>query len=209
MRKVTKEYEVYKFNELEKEVQEKVLERYMQYEYEFYVDNILYDDMIELAKDSLQNYFKGAEYNNIYYNLSYSQGSGAMIEFNIDLKDLNNKYKMLTDEEMKKCSDIGYTTIKVYHNNSRYCHERTFDIDWCDFTTYDYMDEHCEDMEKVQKNIDAMIELFKGDIVLMNKEIARGGYNILENKATFEEMTMNDINDLEFLSDGSVFDEYN
>ena len=50
-----------------------------------------------------------------------------------------------------------------------------------------------------------MIELFKGDIVLMNKEITRDGYNILEDKASFEEMTMDRINDLEFLSDGSVF----
>ena len=202
MRKVTKEYNVYKFNELEKDVHEEVLERYMQNEYEFYVDNILYDDMIELAKDSLQNYFKGAKYNNIYYDLSYSQGSGAMVEFNIDLKDLNNKYKMLTDEEVKKCSDIGYTTIKVYHNNSRYYHEYTFDIDWWDYTDND-------NFEEIQKNIDAMIELFKGDIVLMNKQITGGGYNILENKSTFEEMTMDHINELEFLSDGREFNEYN
>ena len=46
MRKVTKEYEVYKFNELEKDVQEKVLERYTESEHEFYIDNDLYDDMI-------------------------------------------------------------------------------------------------------------------------------------------------------------------
>ena len=209
MRKVTKQYTVYKFNELEKEVQEKVLKRYTESEHEFYIDNELYDDMVDLAQNTLENYFKGAKYQKIHYDLSYSQGSGAMVEFNIDLKDLNNKYKMLTDEEVKKCSDIGYTNIKVYHNNSHYYHEYTFDIDWCDFTTYDYMDEHCEDMEKVQKNIDAMIELFKGDIVLMNKEIVRDGYNMLEDEASFEEMAMNDINDLEFLSDGREFNEYN
>ena len=205
MRKVTKEYEVYKFNELEKDVQEKVLEKYMQYEYEFYVDNELEDDMVELTKDSLQNHFKGAKYNNIYYDLSYSQGSGTMIEFNIDLKDLNNKYKMLSQEEIEGLENLGGTNVKVYHNNSRYYHERTFDIDWCDFTMYTYMDEHCEDMEKVQKNIDAMIDLFREDIVLMNKEIARGGYKMLENEARFEEMAMDHIKTLEFLSDGSVF----
>ena len=198
MRKVTKEYNVYKFEELDKEVQEKVLERYMRDEYEFYVDNMLYDDMIELAKDSLQNYFKGAEYQKIYYDLGYSQGSGAMVEFNIDLKDLNNKYKMLTDEEVKKCSDIGYSNIKVYHNNSHYYHERTFDIDWCDYTDND-------NFEKIQDKIDAMIELFREDIVLMNKEIARDGYNKLEDETTLEEIVMARINELEFLSDGSVF----
>ena len=50
-----------------------------------------------------------------------------------------------------------------------------------------------------------MIELFREDIVLMNKEIARGGYNILEDEARFEEMAMDRIKTLEFLSDGSVF----
>ena len=200
MRKVIKEYNVYKFNELEKDVQEEVLKRYTESEHEFYIDNELYDDMVELAKNSLENYFKGAEYQKIYYDLSYSQGSGAMVEFNIDLKDLNNKYKMLTDEEVKKCSDIGYTNIKVYHSNSRYCHERAFDIDWNDYTDND-------NFEKIQKNIDVMIELFREDIVLMNEEIARSGYKMIEDNARFEEMVMNDIKDLEFLSDGSVFDE--
>ena len=70
MRKVTKEYNVYKFNELEKDVQEKVLKRYTESEHEFYIDNELYDDMIDLAQNTLENYFKGAKYNNIYYDLS-------------------------------------------------------------------------------------------------------------------------------------------
>lgn len=205
MRKVTKEYNVYKFEELEKDIQEKVLEKYTQYEYGSYIDDMLYDDMVELAKDSLQNYFKGAEYNNIYYDLSYCQGSGAMIEFNIDLKDLNNKYNMLSQEEINGLENFGGTNIKVYHNNSHYYHERTFDIDWNDFTMYTYMDDYCKDMEKVQNKIDSMIEIFRDDIVLMNKQIARDGYNMLEDKSTFEEMAMERINDLEFLSDGSVF----
>ena len=209
MRKVTKEYEVYKFNELDKDVQEEVLKRYTESEHEFYIDNELQDDMADLAQNTLENYFKGAEYQKIYYDLSYSQGSGAMVEFNIDLKDLNNKYKMLTNEEVKKCSDIGYTNIKVYHSNSRYYHERSFDIDWNDYTMYSYTSEYCENIEKVQNKIDTMIDLFREDIVLMNEEIARDGYNMLEDKAHFEEMAMDDIKDLEFLSDGSVFDEYN
>lgn len=205
MRKVTKEYKVYKFKELEKEVQEKVLERYKQDEYEFYIDNILYDDMIDLAQYTLENYFKGAKYNRIYYDLSYCQGSGAMVEFNIDLKYLNNKYKMLTQEEIDDLENFGGTDVEIRHNNSRYYHERTFNIEWNDFTMYTYMDEYCENIEKVQKNIDTMIELFREDIVLMNEQITRDGYNMLENEAMFEEMAMDHINDLEFLSDGSVF----
>ena len=205
MRKVIKEYNVYKFNELEKDVQEKVLERYTESEHEFYIDNDLYDDMIELAQNTLENYFKGAKYTNIYYDLSYSQGSGAMVEFNIDLKDLNNKYKMLSQKEINDLENFGGTNVKVYHNGSHYCHERTFDIDWNDFIMYSYTSEYCENIEKVQKNIDAMIELFREDIVLMNEEITHDGYKMIEDEARFEEMAMEDIKTLEFLSDGSVF----
>ena len=205
MRKVTKEYNVYKFNELEKDAQEEVLKRYTESEREFYIDNELYDDMVDLAQNTLENYFKGAEYQKIYYDLSYSQGSGAMVEFNIDLKDLNNKYKMLSQEEIDNLENFGGTKIKVYHNDSHYYHERTFDIDWNDFMMYSYTSEYCENIEKVQKNIDTMIELFREDIVLMNEEIAHDGYKMLEDEARFEEMAMEYIKTLEFLSDGSVF----
>lgn len=207
MRKITKEYSVYKFEELSKDVQEKLIDRYIEISQECYIDNMLYDDMVELAQNTLQKYFKGAEYDNIYYDLSYSQGSGAMIEFNIDLKYLNNKYNMLSQEEIDGLENFGGTNIKVYHNNSHYYHERTFDIDWCDFTMYTYMDEYCKDMENVQNKIDSMIEIFRDDIVLMNAQVARDGYNMIEDKSTFEEMAMDHINELEFLSNGSEFYE--
>ena len=51
------------------------------------------------------------------------------------------------------------------------------------------------------KKIKQLVE----DIVLMNKQIARDGYNMLEDKEHFEEMAIDVINNLEFLSDGSVF----
>ena len=54
MRKVTKEYNVYKFNELEKEVQEKVLKRYTESEHEFYIDNNIHSDTIDLAQKTIE-----------------------------------------------------------------------------------------------------------------------------------------------------------
>ena len=63
MRKVIKEYNVYKFNELDKDVQEKVLERYTESEHEFYIDNELYDDMVE----QLHNF--GIENEKIFLNI--------------------------------------------------------------------------------------------------------------------------------------------
>lgn len=198
MKKVVKEYNVYKFEELEKDIQEKLLEKYMQNEQEIYCECLLEYDMRELAKDLLQEYFKGAEFKRVFYDLSYCQGSGAMIEFTIDLKDLNNKYKMLTNEEVKKCSDIGYTNIKVYHNNSHYYHERTFDIDWNDYTDND-------NFEEIQNKIDTTIDLFKNDIVEMNQELTKSGYEQLENEEYFKENARIVLNDLEFLENGDVF----
>lgn len=202
MRKIIKEYLVYKFEELEKDIQEEIMERYIKISYECYIDTMLYDDMVDLAQNTLEKYFKGAEYKHIYYDLSYSQGSGSMVEFNIDLKDLNNKYKMLSQEEIQGLENFGETNIKVYHDKSCYCHEYTFDIDWNDYTDND-------NFEKIQNKIDTMIDLFRQDIVLMNKDITRDGYNMLEDKATFEQMAMEHINDLEFLSNGSDFNECN
>ena len=111
MRKVTKEYTLYKFEELEKSIQESILERYIESESELYCETCLYGDMVELAHNLLQKYFKGSEYVDIHYDLGHSQGSGAMIEFTIDLKDLNNKYNLLKEKEIKELFKNG--TLEV------------------------------------------------------------------------------------------------
>ena len=200
MKKVTKEYNVYKFEELEKDIQEKVLEKHVEFAYQDYLDYYFYDDMYDLARNLLHKHFKGANYNKIYYELSYSQVSGSMIEFNIDLKDLNEKYKMLDIEELNKCIKIGFTKITIKHDNSNYCHEYTFDIDWNDYTDYD-------DFEEIQDKIDNMIEKFKEDIVDMNKELTESGYKQLEDKEYFEELARINMVDLEFLENGDEFYE--
>lgn len=208
MRKVTKEYNLYKFEELEKSIQEKILERYERLEFELYCEHCLYGDMVNLAHDLLQEYFKGSEYVDIHYDLGHSQGSGAMIEFTIDLKDLNNKYNLLKEKEVEELENFGGTEIKVYHNNnSHYCHEYTFYTDYNDFVTYDYEWEVIKDIYEVDKKIEEMIDLFKKDIITMNKEFTRSGYNILEDREMFEENAMLRIEDLEFLESGEEFYE--
>lgn len=200
MRKVTKEYEVYKFEELEKDTQERLLEECMEEVYERYCECQLNDDMRELAKELLKENFKGAEYQEVYYDLSYSQGCGSMIEFDIDLVDLNEKYNLLKVEELNKCVGIGWTNIQVKHRG-HYYHENSFVIDYNDYTDYD------DEFEEIQDKIEDMIELFEKDIVLMNKELTKEGYSMLENRDYFEEEAMQVINELEFLKTGRVFNE--
>lgn len=205
MRKITKEYNVYKFEELDENIQESILEKYIESESELYCETCLYGDMVELAHNLLQKYFKGSEYVDIHYDLGHSQGSGAMIEFTIDLKDLNNKYNLLKEKEINELESFGGTEIKVYHNNNHYCHEYTFHIDYNDFTRYYYEWEDIKDIYEVDKKIEEMIDLFKKDIITMNKEFTRGGYSQLEDREMFEENAMLHIKDLEFLESGEEF----
>ncbi len=107
MKEVTKTYEVYKYDELEKEIQEKLLEKEIEYCVESYCEDCLYDDMLYQAQELLQKYFgEKTKLNAIWYDLSYSQGSGAMIEFDLEYYNCN-------------------VTIK---HNGFYYHERSFII---------------------------------------------------------------------------------
>ena len=114
MEVITKKYNVYNFNELSKEIQEKLIKKEIQEQNEFYIDNFLIEDMQEAAKELLQKYFKNnkTEFKAVCYDLSYSQGHGAMIEFNLYYY---NKY------------------VKIKHYG-HYEHERSFTIDSWDLT---------------------------------------------------------------------------
>ena len=106
---ITKKYNVYNFNELSEDVQKKLIEKEIQDQNEFYIDTFLIENMEEEAKKLLQKYFKNnqAEFKTVYYDLSYSQGRGAMIEFNMYYY---NKY------------------VKIKHDGYYY-HERSFIIE--------------------------------------------------------------------------------
>jgi len=114
MEKIQKIYEVYNFDELDEEIQEQLIEEEKQVQYEAYTETCLFEDMEEQAKILLQKYFRNkAEYKSINYSLTWSQGDGAMIEFDLYYY---NKY------------------VKIRHNDNFYCHARTFSIDTWELT---------------------------------------------------------------------------
>ena len=96
MRVQTDIYNVYKFDELKKEVQEKVLEKFRQEE-EFY---FLADDITEeLLQELRDNKITYNETPKVYFSLSYCQGDGVMFEgrvywksYTIDIKHSGNYY---------------------------------------------------------------------------------------------------------------------
>lgn len=94
MKEVVKKYEVYSFEELAEEVKEKIIEKEVEHQLDMFCEYELLDLMQEKAQELLKKYFKNkATFKNIYYNLSYSQGSGAMIEFELQYYNYNIKVK--------------------------------------------------------------------------------------------------------------------
>lgn len=198
----TIDVKLYKINELSEESKKIAIEREKKEEKEFYIDTYLEEDLTEYAKELLQENFKNAELKDIMYDLSYSQGSGAMIEFSWTIEDLNKKYKKLTPKELEKISDTGYTEIKINHQGWYY-HERSFDVDYQDFTYYD------DELEKIQEKTDKMIESFKEDVINMNEQLKKEGYSIIESEETDEETEKRLIDEkYYFYSDGSFYGAY-
>lgn len=195
MRKI--EVNIYTYDELDEKVKNELLETQKELDFESYCDFELENDMQDIAKKVLDEYFKGAEYAQVWFDLSYRQGSGAMLEFNTTLENINNKYKMLSKKEMEKIKEVGFNDIKVYHI-SNYCHEYSFDFDYKDYTYY------IDNFEKTQEKLDKMLEQFKHDIVNMNCDITQKGYDLLEN---FEADSEEVLKDNEYLKDGTIYYE--
>lgn len=79
MEKISKTFDVYKFNELSEKIQEEVFNKFYVEEHNSYLKDCLQEDMEEEAKEILKQYFENATFENIYYDLSCSQGSGAIL----------------------------------------------------------------------------------------------------------------------------------
>lgn len=98
MKKIVKELELYTYKELKEDVKEKLYKKAEEYLNDNYIETFLYGDMVAVAAYLLKKYFGDkAEFKEIYYDLSYCQGSGAMIVFDLNYygKDLEIKHSGL------------------------------------------------------------------------------------------------------------------
>lgn len=101
---------IYEFKELKKDIQDRLIEEERQEQVNDFCNYFLQDEMEEKAKELLKNYFGNkATFKNVYYDLSYCQGSGAMIEF--DLKYYNE------DIEIKHCGSYSHENSFNYLYN--------------------------------------------------------------------------------------------
>lgn len=145
MREITQK--VYEFHELDKDIQEKLIEKEREYQKESYCEDFLEYDMTEKAKKLLQKYFKQkAVFSGINYSLSYCQGDGAMIEF-----------------------EVEYYGRLIYVKHDNYCHyyhERSFCLE---YANYDYLTDNQEKQLK-EKIYNMNYELMKYGYELIEQE---------------------------------------
>lgn len=108
METITKTFNIYNFNELSKEVQEKVIKKEAEGIKELEIEDFLKDEMEFYAEQLLsENFGDKAIFKKVYYDLSYCQGSGAMIEFNLTYRG---------------------KTLEIRHDGWHYSHANAFEI---------------------------------------------------------------------------------
>lgn len=222
MRKITKN--IYKYDELKEEVKEKVLERIKEEEQEFYNEVCLEEDMKTFGNEYIKDTFGiDPDYLQVWYDLSYCQGSGAMVEFDITIYDLNNKYHTFTDEEMRLINDKGFIDIiKVRHDNSRYYHAYSFSINYY-YYNFDYEYDDIKDdynisedeFNTIENRLDKLLDdtklcsdpsIFAQDIININKQLEKTGYDLMENGIDDEHL-LELCNENEYYENGDVYYE--
>lgn len=206
MRKVvvTKEYEVYKYNELTDGAKENVKRWYLDGQSaEIFTEDCEYDLEVLFGKNDLE----------VQYSLGYCQGDGFNIYgkisaeqiFNclkvIDVPNLLNFKDMLTEEEKaiileyaKECGEI-----ELPYNN-HYCYSLADYIDIVDEWTWYLEEEEC-DKELLEKFEQMVRNIFESLCNLYEENGYKYFYEISEED--LEECC--EANEYEFLADGTLF----
>lgn len=150
---------IYQYEELSDEAKREVI--YNDVEEVFFELNdaeIAKEEFTEIAEDILkESDFRGAEITDFFWDFSYSQGSGAVVCFNMNEKEIENNFPRLkeyigtelldgnwkekynlTDEEFdellntlrtKELSSICDIKFEVKHDNSKYAnYESDYDV---------------------------------------------------------------------------------
>lgn len=213
MRKVviTKEYEVYKYNELTDEAKENVKRWYL--DGQFDLSFIFTED----CENDLYNLF-GENDLEVEYSLGYCQGDGFNIYGEINAKNIFDclekhnggvqleKFEdVLTDKEKRTilCYQDECGSIKLPHNNHYgYCMADYITIadDWgFDLENYSYFRNiNYEVLEKFENMV-------KGIFEKLCKDYEEAGYNFFYEISDEDLEDVCNCNDYEFLADGTLF----
>lgn len=199
MKTITQTINLFKFEELIEEVQQKVIEknRYINTDFDWH------ESIFESFKEDNEKYF---DIKNIYFTGFYSQGDGAMFEYScINENLLNEAIESLNLQKWKKqilstqicISGKGVQRGHYYHENS------------CDHTIY------IEDNNNgYYQNIYDLIDLYSSDIedfiITKYKDICHDLYKNLENEHDYlqsDEVIKETLicNDYDFTEEGDIY----
>ena len=189
MKTITQEHTIYKFNELSDASKERVkYESWLTFPQEF-----ITEELQELGKQLLLDYFPCATFDGIEYDLSYTQGSGAVIKFGYNeldafLRDFLCAKKYLEnkehDLENTDLEDIDFQFTCKCGNRSIYSV-----LDW-NIQGFD------ETTERIEEDLDEYIYLERsgelGSIIEdMQRDFTKQAYDftdkLFNNEEQFEE----------------------
>lgn len=232
MRKIEKI--VYNFDELDKGVQDKLIEKRKETEIDDYCNYYLESDMEEVAINLLQEKFVNYKsfdnlnlipsFMRIYCDLSYSQGSGSCFEFDVNIRVLLDKYNVFKNSEITRLiidkELINNNTVHILHNSyCRYYHEYSCTSDYyfdSNLSYDDIKDDYNisqEEFNSIEKILNELLDFdinnlspFWKDCIDMFKKLTKNGYDMIENCVDMD-VLLDNLRLDEYFIDGSVYDE--
>lgn len=203
MKKITKTIELYKFEELSKEAQEKVVQWYMD-------DPSRNDIFSDMCDEFYSSEFPNSELKP-NYNLSYRQGDGYNTEGKLRIYDIIDKLKF-TDEE-KKILHSYYdemNTTFTFQSNRQYAYS-------CKFIDKKYIDEYVEDdvnnlvyysfpnanSDLIKRMYEQIFDYFEN----IDRQFKEDGYKFFYEPNMEEIIGSCEANDWWFTKDGNFYEE--
>lgn len=196
----------YKFDELSKDVQSKVLdrERYINVEMADYWHDGVFEDFIEQAKP-----FYEIEKKDIRFSGFSSQGGGASFQGGVNVYEFikaygKDKYGFLNDCTKEEIEEIFYRPALGFDKYSRYCHSNTMIFE-LEINDDDLLIEKSKSI--TYEEAEKIINKLENDILEDAKKEADRLYRTLQKEYEFfteDEQVRETIlsNELEFLENG-------
>lgn len=189
MEKITKTFDVFSFDELSKEVQSDVLDKFRHHNVEFdeWYDYIFEDFIDEQAKNGFI-----IEKKEVFFSGFGSQGDGASFKASVDLekwlfgRNILKKYRQL----------IQKANFIITANNNHYCHAETMDID------FNALDLTPKNELLANKLADLILDDAKDQANKLYKKLEDNFFYLTSDDAIKETI---EANDYQFLADGSIF----
>lgn len=221
MKLVTVDYEVYKFEELDKKIQEKVIQDYFEHT-GVHENNVFFEEFANQVLTEI-----GFIESKVSYSLGYCQGDGLTFDFSLNhweliefLKNIKNReltislknlekelYEIVKnfeiDEKIIEEYDISVYTEKNYHGNWYY-HSKTRNI-VVEAYTFPLNDTEDND-EKVVTYLEELKIVFYEIYLTVCEALESEGYRQIYYMPTVEEFAeLAEVNDWEYLKNGERF----